>query len=183
MRGVEDAVSYQARGDVGATMRPGNQGGRRLHLRAGMERKPLQVLLQRSGTSNGGASRRRPLQSIINPSANLAAQPTALPPTVSGREANPRSAMCKNAAGLVPCRQQPQRILQRIRQTLAPKAAFLWGSTPFLWPRSKKWGGTGPQPREGLQAATQGRARTPSPTKRASGGVPRASRQNETNDL
>ena len=24
-----------------------------------------------------------------------------------------------------------------------PKSAFLWGSTPFLWARPKKWGGTG----------------------------------------
>ena len=25
----------------------------------------------------------------------------------------------------------------------APKSAFLWGSTPFLCARAKKWGGTG----------------------------------------
>ena len=24
-----------------------------------------------------------------------------------------------------------------------PKSVFLWGSTPFLWARPKKWGGTG----------------------------------------
>ena len=74
-----------------------------------------------------------PLKRGAEKRANLAAQPTSLSPPVSGREANPRSAMHKSAASLVPSRQQPQRILQRIRQTLAPKAAFLWGSTPFLW--------------------------------------------------
>ena len=26
-----------------------------------------------------------------------------------------------------------------------PKSAFLWGSTPFLWARPKKWGGTAAQ--------------------------------------
>ena len=28
-----------------------------------------------------------------------------------------------------------------------PKSAFLWGSTPFLWARPKKWGGIAAQPK------------------------------------
>ena len=105
-----------------------------------------------------------PRPQVTSPPANHAAQPTALSPPVSGREANSRSAMHKNAAGLVPTCQQPQRILQRINAAIRIKAAFLWGSTPFLWPRSKKWGGTGMQPPRWLQTARQGRAGTPSPT-------------------
>ena len=31
----------------------------------------------------------------------------------------------------------------RTAPVAAPKSAFLWGSTPFLFARAKKWGGTG----------------------------------------
>ena len=31
----------------------------------------------------------------------------------------------------------------RTAAVAAPKSAFLWGSTPFLCARAKKWGGTG----------------------------------------
>ena len=31
----------------------------------------------------------------------------------------------------------------RTSPVAAPKSAFLWGSTPFLFARAKKWGGTG----------------------------------------
>ena len=36
----------------------------------------------------------------------------------------------------------------------APKSAFLWGSTPFLCARAKKWGGTGSRGRQLLPRVT-----------------------------
>ena len=36
----------------------------------------------------------------------------------------------------------------------APKSAFLWGSTPFLCARAKKWGGTGSRGRQLLPGET-----------------------------
>ena len=93
-----------------------------------------------------------------------AAQPTALSPPVSGREANPRSAMHRNAAGLVPTRHWPQRILQRDNVPVSSKSGFTLGLHPVSLARSKKWGGTGTQPPRWLQTARQGRAGTPSPT-------------------
>ena len=41
-----------------------------------------------------------------------------------------------------------------IRFRLAPKSAFLWGSTPFLCARAKKWGGMGSRGRQLLPKGT-----------------------------
>ena len=52
-----------------------------------------------------------------------------------------------------------------------PKSAFLWGSTPFLWARPKKWGGTAAQGKDNQQQTGEflppqkpGRGWNPAPT-------------------
>ena len=47
----------------------------------------------------------------------------------------------------------------------APKSAFLWGSTPFLCARAKKWGGTGSRGWRLLTNKTAHTYNAPTPTK------------------
>ncbi len=54
-----------------------------------------------------------------------------------------------------------------------PKSVFLWGSTPFLWARPKKWGGIAAQPKvQQNKTASSSKTTAPQPTYLASGVVP-----------
>ena len=52
----------------------------------------------------------------------------------------------------------------RTAAVAAPKSAFLWGSTPFLCARAKKWGGTGSRGRQLVTKKTAHTHKAPTPT-------------------
>ena len=52
----------------------------------------------------------------------------------------------------------------RIAPVAAPLSAFLWGSTPFLCARAKKWGGTGSRCKRLLPNKTAHTHKAPTPT-------------------
>ena len=68
------------------------------------------------------------------------------------------------SAGMLGLRVRGRGGRDRTATVVAPISAFLWGSTPFLCARAKKWGGTGSRCKRLLPNKTAHTHKAPTPT-------------------